>query len=132
MAVHWHSVDAYALTKADRRAIKDSFSADRDKLTAIIDEAAWTNAKRDAAHKDAAHQFIEYLLQPAVAAKNSDFVNYANANKAATPLVNADLRNDTNIYPTPEVAARLQPSLAKSAEFTRALNRSWTRFVTGR
>lgn len=86
----------------------------------------------DAAHKDAAHKFIEYLLQPEVAAKNSDFVNFANANKAATPLVNADLRNDTNIYPTPEVAARLQPSLAKSAEFTRALNRSWTRFVTGR
>jgi putrescine transport system substrate-binding protein len=86
----------------------------------------------DAAHKDAAHQFIEYLLQPAVAAKNSDFVNFANANKAATPLVNADLRNDANIYPTPEVAARLQPSLAKSADFTRALNRTWTRFVTGR
>ena len=86
----------------------------------------------DAAHKEAAHKFIEYLLQPEVAAKNSDFVNFANANKAATPLVNADLRNDTNIYPTPEVAARLQPSLAKSAEFTRALNRSWTRFVTGR
>ena len=86
----------------------------------------------DAAHKEAAHRFIEYLLQPEVAAKNSDFVNFANANKAATPLVNADLRNDTNIYPTPEVAARLQPSLAKSAEFTRALNRSWTRFVTGR
>jgi putrescine transport system substrate-binding protein len=86
----------------------------------------------DAAHKDAAHKFIEYLLQPEVAAKNSDFVNFANANKAATALVNADLRNDTNIYPTPEVAARLQPSLAKSAEYTRALNRTWTRFVTGR
>ena len=86
----------------------------------------------DAGHKDAAHKFIEYLLQPEVAAKNSDFVNFANANKAATQLVNADLRNDTTIYPTPEVAARLQPSLAKSAEFTRALNRSWTRFVTGR
>ncbi len=54
MAVHWHSVDAYALTKADRQAIKDSFSADRDKLEAIIAEAAWTNTKRDAAHKDAA------------------------------------------------------------------------------
>ena len=54
MAVHWHSVDAYALTKADRQAIKDSFSADRDKLEVIINEAAWTNAKRDAAHKDAA------------------------------------------------------------------------------
>ena len=54
MAIHWHSVDAYNLTKADRRAIKDSFAADRDKLEVIINEAAWTNAKRDAAHKDAA------------------------------------------------------------------------------
>jgi putrescine transport system substrate-binding protein len=86
----------------------------------------------DAAHKDNAHKFIEYLLQPAVAAKNSDFVNFANANAAATALVNEDLRNDTGIYPTPEVKGRLQPSLAKSAEFTRALNRTWTRFMTGR
>ncbi len=62
MAIHWHSVDAYNLTKADRRAIKDSFSADRDKLTAIIDEAAWTNTKRDAAHKDAA-QVARRLLK---------------------------------------------------------------------
>ena len=54
MAIHWHSVDAYNLTKADRQAIKDSFAADRDKLEVIINEAAWTNAKRDAAHKDAA------------------------------------------------------------------------------
>ena len=62
MAVHWHSVDAYALTKADRRAIKDSFAADRDKLEAIIAEAAWTNTKRDAAHKDAA-QVARRLLK---------------------------------------------------------------------
>ena len=62
MAIHWHSVDAYNLTKADRKAIKNSFAADRDKLTAIIDEAAWTNAKRDAAHKDAA-QVARRLLR---------------------------------------------------------------------
>lgn len=62
MAVHWHSVNAYALTKADRQAIKDSFSADRDKLEAIIAEAAWTNTKRDAAHKDAA-QVARRLLK---------------------------------------------------------------------
>lgn len=62
MAIHWHSVDAYNLTKADRKAIKDSFAADKDQLTAIIDEAAWTNAKRDAAHKDAA-QVARRLLK---------------------------------------------------------------------
>jgi putrescine transport system substrate-binding protein len=86
----------------------------------------------DAAHPDAALEFIDYLLRPEVAAANSNFVNYANANARATPLVNEDLRNDPGIYPTPEVKARLQPNLAKSAGFTRALNRSWTRFVTGR
>jgi len=44
----------------------------------------------------------------------------------------SSLRNDPGVFPTPEVKARLQPNLAKSAEFTRQLNRAWTRFVTGR
>ena len=86
----------------------------------------------DAAHPFNAHSFINYLLRPEVAAANSNFVNYATANVAALPLVNEELRNDAGIYPTPEVKDRLQPNLAKSAEFTRLLNRSWTRFVTGR
>jgi putrescine transport system substrate-binding protein len=85
----------------------------------------------DAAHKEAAHRFIEYLLRPEVAAKNSNFVNYANANSKATELVNEDLRNDAGIYPPADVKARLQPSGAKSADFTRELNRTWTRFMTG-
>ena len=86
----------------------------------------------DAAHPGNAHAFINYLLRPEVAAANSNFVNYATANTAALGQVNEDLRNDAGIYPTPEVKERLQPNLAKSAEFTRLLNRSWTRFVTGR
>jgi len=86
----------------------------------------------DAAHPGNAHAFINFLLRPDVAAANSNFVNYATANVAALSLVNEDLRNDAGIYPTPEVKERLQPNLAKSAEFTRLLNRSWTRFVTGR
>ena len=86
----------------------------------------------DAEHPENAHKFIDYLLRPAVAAANSNFVSYANANAAATPLVDVELRNDPGIYPTDAVKTRLQPSVAKSAEFTRALNRAWTRFMTGR
>ena len=86
----------------------------------------------DAKHPGSAHLFIDYLLRPEVAARNSDFVNYANANTKATELVNEALRNDPSIYPTAETKARLQPNLSKSAEFTRLLNRSWTRFTTGR
>jgi putrescine transport system substrate-binding protein len=86
----------------------------------------------DAKHPGNAHLFIDYLLRPEVAARNSDFVNYANANAKATELVNEELRNDPGIYPPDATKARLQPNLSKSAEYTRMLNRAWTRFTTGR
>jgi putrescine transport system substrate-binding protein len=86
----------------------------------------------DAPHPANAHKFIEYLLRPEVAAANSNFVYYANANARATSLLDEELRDDPGIYPTPEVKARLHANLAKSPAFTRALNRAWTRFVTGR
>ena len=86
----------------------------------------------DAKHPHNALAFINYLLRPEVAAANANFVAYATANSAALPMIDEELRNDPGVFPTPEVKARLQPNLAKSAEFTRELNRAWTRFVTGR
>jgi putrescine transport system substrate-binding protein len=86
----------------------------------------------DAPHHDRALAFIDYLMRPDVAAANSNFVYYASANLAATPLLEAELRDDPSIYPPPEVKSRLRPNLAKSPEFTRNLNRTWTRFTTGR
>ncbi|HWJ07089.1 MAG TPA: polyamine ABC transporter substrate-binding protein [Steroidobacteraceae bacterium] len=86
----------------------------------------------DAPHPDNAYKFIDFLLRPEVAAANSNFVMYANPNAAATPLLDEGLRDDPGIYPTPEVKARLRANLAKSPEFTRELNRTWTRFTTGR
>jgi putrescine transport system substrate-binding protein len=85
----------------------------------------------DAPNPDNAMAFIDYLLRPEVAAKNSEFVNYANANAGATALLPAELREDPGIYPPADVKARLQPNLTKSPDFTRLLNRSWTRFTTG-
>ena len=86
----------------------------------------------DAKHPGNAHLFIDYLMRPEVAARNSNFVNYANANAASTPLVNEDLRNDAGIYPDAATKSRLQPNLSKSAEYSRQLNRAWTRFTTGK
>jgi len=85
----------------------------------------------DAKHPRNAQTFIDYLLRPDVTAANSNFIHYANANQAATALLDADLRDDPGIYPPPEVKAKLRPNLSKSAEFTRELNRAWTRFTTG-
>jgi putrescine transport system substrate-binding protein len=85
----------------------------------------------DAPHPGNAHLFIDYLLRPEVAAQNSNLIKYANGNSASLPLLDADVRNDPGIYPPPAVLARLVPERAKSPQFTRLLNRMWTRFKTG-
>lgn len=85
----------------------------------------------DARHVKNAYLFIDYLMRPDVAAKNSNYVNFANSNAASYPLVSEEVLNDPGIYPTAEVKTKLVPDLAESTEFTRLLTRSWTRFKTG-
>lgn len=86
----------------------------------------------DAKHVKNAHLFIDYLLRPDVAAKNTNFVNYANSNAASMSLVSDEIKNDRGIYPSDETKAKLVPDLAESPQFTRLLTRSWTRFKTGK
>jgi putrescine transport system substrate-binding protein len=85
----------------------------------------------DAPHPGNAHAFINFMMKPEVAAKNSNFVNYATGNAASLPLVDEAVRSDPSVYPPAEVKAKLFPDLASSDEFTRLVNRSWTRFTTG-
>lgn len=86
----------------------------------------------DARHPKNALAFINYLMDPQVAANNSNFVNYANGNATSFAMVSDEVKNDPGIYPTPEVKAKLFPSLAYSEDFTRLMTRMWTRFTTGR
>ena len=86
----------------------------------------------DAGHVKNAHLFIDYMLRPEVAAKNSNFISYANSNAASWPLINADVKNNPGIFPTPEAMKKLVPDLPETAEFTRQLTRTWTRFRTGK
>ncbi len=86
----------------------------------------------DAKHVKNAHLFIDFLLRPDVAAKNTNFVNYANSNAASMSLVSEEIKNDRGIYPSAETKAKLVPDLAESPQFTRLLTRSWTRFKTGK
>jgi putrescine transport system substrate-binding protein len=85
----------------------------------------------DAPHPDNAHQFINYLMEPQVIAQISDYVAYANGNAASFELIDEAVRTDPSVYPTPEVKAKLYPSLAESQEYSRLANRAWTSVRTG-
>jgi putrescine transport system substrate-binding protein len=86
---------------------------------------------KDAPHPGNAHVFINYVIQPEVIAGVTNYVNYANGVAASLPFVDESVRNDPGVYPPPEVKAKLFPDLAETQEFTRLLNRTWTRFTTG-
>src|SRR6202163_4442196 len=56
----------------------------------------------DAKNVAEAYELINYLYRPDVAAKNSDFLSYANGNLASMKLVDPKVFNDTNICPDDE------------------------------
>lgn len=87
---------------------------------------------RDAPHPGNAHRFIEFILRPEVIAEVSNAVRYANANVAATPLVDEAVRLDPGIYPEAAVRARLVPNLPHGPGFDRRINRAWSRLKAGR
>ena len=87
---------------------------------------------RDARNIAEAHEFINFLQQPEVAAKNSNFVAYANGNLASQKFINKDVLEDRTIYPDEATMARFYTMRAHDAATTRLMNRLWTRIKTGR
>jgi len=86
----------------------------------------------DAPHVRNAHAFINFLLRPDIAARNTNFLKYPNGDDPAQePALDPDVRNEPGVYPPPGVRAKLLPEHVKSPQFTRLLNRMWTRFKTG-
>src|SRR5689334_1893464 len=63
----------------------------------------------DAKNVPEAYELINYLYRPEVAAKNSNFLSYANGNLASQKFVEPKILNDSNIYPD-------EATLAKSEE----------------
>jgi putrescine transport system substrate-binding protein len=87
---------------------------------------------KDAPHAENAHTFINFMQRPDVAAANTHFIHYANGNAASYPLIDESVRTDPGVYPPVEVTSRLAIDLSDSEQYSRMLNRTWSRFVAGR
>jgi putrescine transport system substrate-binding protein len=87
---------------------------------------------KDAKNVDAAHALINYLLKPEVAAKNTNFIWYANGNAASRPLIDKTIAEDKTIYPDEATMKSFYTLSAHDQKTQRLLNRLWTRVKTGR
>jgi len=87
---------------------------------------------KDAQHVDNAYAFINYMLDPKVAAANTNFVTYPNAIPSSKPMVDPEIANDPTIYPPPEVDAKLFTFAVLPPEIDRQYTRIWTELKTGK
>lgn len=86
---------------------------------------------KDAKNVQEAHAFISYLMRPEVAAKNTNFVGYANGNLASQKLIDKAVLNDRTVYPDEGTMQKLYTLRAKDQRTQRTMNRLWTRIKTG-
>jgi putrescine transport system substrate-binding protein len=86
----------------------------------------------DAPNKANAYAFLDFMLRPDIAARNSNFVSYANGNLASQAQVKPEILKDPGIYPTPEVMKRLFTTTSADDKLQKQVTRLWTRVKTGK
>lgn len=85
----------------------------------------------DAPNPDAAHQFINFVMDAQITADITNYVWYANANTASMSLVDPEITANPGIFPTPEAKDNLWVAQVYEAKLDRVLTRLWTSVTTG-
>ena len=70
-------------------------------------------------------------MKPEVAAKASNFVYYANGNKASQQFIEKEILDDPAIYPDEATLAKLYSVLPLDPKSQRIMTRLWTKVTTG-
>lgn len=130
LAVGWSGDVLQARDRADEadNGVSVAYSIPKEGALMWFDQMA---IPADAANVEEAHTFLNYIMRPEVMAKASNYVYYANGNKASQPLLEEDLINDPGVYPTEEATKGLYTKLAYDPKTQRVATRIWTKVTTG-
>jgi putrescine transport system substrate-binding protein len=85
----------------------------------------------DAKHVPEALEFLNYMMKPEVIAKASNYVYYANGNKASQQFISKDILDDPAVYPDAETLKKLFTVGTLDPKTQRNVTRMWTKVVTG-
>lgn len=122
----------YGVAKA--RAAEAGIDIDLQYFVPKTGAPAWFDVfciPADAANVDNAYLFLDYMLRPEVIAACTDYTGYANANKAATPLVDESIRTDPAVYPDAETLSRMYTPKPQTEEQDRDITRAWAQIKAG-
>ncbi|WP_201191024.1 polyamine ABC transporter substrate-binding protein [Pseudomonas fluorescens] len=130
MAMTWSGDYATAMARAEEAKLKINLAYFIPREGSLI----WFDnlyIPADAPHVANAHKFLDFLMKPQVMADVTDYIHYANSNAAATPLLEADVRNNPAIYPDEETRQRLFPQKTQDPKDMRAITRVWSTVKSG-
>ena len=85
----------------------------------------------DAPNPDAAHKFLDFILDAQNMAAASNYVYFANGNKASQAFLNEDVIGDTAIYPDEETLSTLYTVVPLDPKTQRTVTRLWTKIKSG-
>ncbi len=85
---------------------------------------------KGAPHVAEANELVNYLLDPQVAARNTNYVSYANGDRPSS-FIDKSILDDRSIYPDAATMARLFTIVAHGLKTQRLIDRLWTRIKTG-
>jgi len=85
----------------------------------------------DAPNAEGAHKFIDFMLNAENIAKATNYVYYANGNKASQPLLEKDITSDPAIYPDADTLGRLYVVQPYPPKVQRVATRAWTKVKSG-
>ena len=130
LAVGWSGDVLQARDRADEadNGVEVAYSIPKEGALMWFDQMA---IPADAPNTAAALTFLDYIMRPEVIAKASNYVYYANGNKASMELLEEDLINDPGVYPTEEATKGLYTKLAYDPKTQRVATRLWTKVTTG-
>ncbi|GMG80795.1 polyamine ABC transporter substrate-binding protein [Paralimibaculum aggregatum] len=130
LAVGWSGDVLQARDRADEaeNGVRVGYAIPKEGALMWFDQMAIPS---DAPNPEAAHAFLNYIMKPEVIAKASNYVYYANGNKASQALLNEDVIGDPAIYPPEEAVANLYVTSPYPPRVQRTVTRLWTRIKTG-
>ncbi len=85
----------------------------------------------DAPNPEAAHTFLNFIMDPQNAAAASNYVYYANGNKASQEFLLEDVISDTAVYPDEETLENLFTVTPFEPKVQRVVTRLWTKIKSG-
>ena len=83
----------------------------------------------NAPHPELAYQFINFLMQPEVAARNSNYLEYPTAMSSALPMVERSILDNPEVYPSQAVLAKLEAMKPLDKESSRYMQRLWVKAI---